>query len=185
MITELIRGKKEEFELALEHFRTEAAKLRTGRAHPGLVENLPVDYYGTKTPLRQIASVNVPEARQLLIQPWDKNALGAVETAIRTSDIGLNPANDGSAIRIILPPLTEDRRRELVRTLNQRAEEGRIALRAIREDLAQAIQKMAQAGEIGEDDKFRGKEELQRAIDGYNAELEKVREKKEEEILTV
>ena len=185
MIQELLRERKEEFEAALEHFRSEAAKLRTGRAHPGLVENLLIDYYGSHTPLKQLASISIPEARQIVIQPWDKNALGAVETAIRTSDLGLNPANDGSLVRITLPPLTEERRRDLVKTLNQKAEEGRIAVRTVREDIWQAIQKKAQSGEISEDDKFRGKEELQKTVDRYNEDLDKIRQKKEEEILTI
>lgn len=185
MIKELIAKKTESFENAVSHFANEAAKIRTGRANPGLVENLMVDYYGTRTPLKQIASVNIPEARQILIQPWDKGSLVFIEAAIRESDLGVNPGNDGQNIRIILPSLTEERRKDFVKTLNHRAEDGRIAIRAIREEIWKEIQELERAGTISEDDKFQGKDELQKVVDEYNQKLETIREKKEKEILTV
>lgn len=185
MVKELIEGKKQDFENAVEHFYSEAAKIRTGRANPGLVENLLVDYYGTRTPMKQIASINIPEARQILIQPWDKGSLAMIETAIRESDLGLNPGNDGQSIRIILPALTEERRKDFVKTLNHRAEEERIVIRNIREEIWKEIQELEKRGDIGEDDKFSGKDELQKVVDEYNAKIEALREKKEEEILTV
>jgi ribosome recycling factor len=185
MVKELIEEKKESFEAALEHFENEAAKIRTGRAHPGLVENLMVDYYGTKTPLRQMAAINIPEARQILIQPWDKGSLVLIEAAIRESDLGLSPGNDGQALRLTLPALTEETRKTLVKTLNQRAEDARIAVRNIREELWKDIQDLEKTGDISEDDKFAGKDELQKIVDDYNQKLEGVRKKKEEEILTV
>lgn len=185
MIKELIAEKEAGFRSAVEHFENEAAKLRTGRANPGLVETLLVDYYGTKTPLKQIASINIPEARQILIQPWDKGSLVFIETAIRESDLGLNPGNDGQNIRIVLPSLTEERRKDLVKTLNHRAEEGRIAIRTIREEAWKEIQDREKQGDISEDDKFQGKDELQKVVDGHNAKIEDLRHKKEQEILTV
>ena len=185
MIKELISQKTASFENAVEHFALEAAKIRTGRANPGLVENLLVDYYGVKTPLKQIASVNIPEARQILIQSWDKGSLVFIEAAIRESDLGVNPSNDGQNIRITLPSLTEERRRDFVKTLNHRAEEARIAVRTIREEIWKDIQELEQSGTISEDDKFHGKDELQKTVDGYNQKLEAIREKKEKEILTV
>lgn len=185
MVKQLISENRSKFENALEHFASEASKIRTGRANPGLVENIHVDYYGTKTPLKQIASINIPEARQILIQPWDKGSLALIVAAIRESDLGLNPADDGQNIRITLPPLTEERRRDLVKTLNQRAEDGRIAIRTIREEIWKEIQEMEKNGDIGEDDKFSGKDELQKVVDEYNAKIEEVRTKKEQEILTV
>lgn len=185
MIKELIAKKVGSFENAVEHFANEAAKIRTGRANPGLVENLMVDYYGTRTPLKQIASVNIPEARQILIQPWDKGSLVFIETAIRESDLGVNPGNDGQSIRIILPSLTEERRKDFVKTLNHRAEDGRISIRAIREEIWKEIQELERSGTISEDDKFQGKDELQKVVDEYNQKLEAIREKKENEILTV
>ncbi len=185
MVKELIEEKRESFAAAVEHFANEMAKIRTGRAHPGLVENLMVDYYGTKTPLRQMAAINIPEARQILIQPWDKGGLVLIEAAIRESDLGLNPANDGQSLRLTLPALTEETRKTLVKTLNQRAEDARIAVRNIREELWKDIQDFEKAGDISEDDKFAGKEELQKLVDEYNQKLEALRKKKEEEILTV
>lgn len=185
MIKELIAQGIPAFEGAVEHFANEAAKIRTGRANPGLVENLSVDYYGTRTPLKQIANIMIPEARQILIQPWDKGSLVQIEAAIRESDLGLNPGNDGLAIRIILPALNEDRRRDFVKALNSKAEEGRIAIRTVREGIWKDIQEKEHAGEIAEDDKFLGKDELQKVVDEYNQKLETIREKKEEEILTV
>lgn len=185
MIKELIDDKKAEFEGAVLHFGEEAAKIRTGRAHPGLVENLSVDYYGTRTPLRQIASISIPEARQILITPWDKGSLVLIEAAIRESDLGLNPGNDGVALRITLPTLTEETRKDFVKALNQRAEEARIVVRNVREDIWKDIQDLEKSGDISEDDKFSGKDELQKVVDEYNQKLETLRKKKEEEILTV
>lgn len=185
MIKELIADKSESFENAVEHFASEAAKIRTGRANPGLVENLMVDYYGVKTPLKQIASINIPEARQILIQPWDKGGMVFIESAIRDSDLGLSPSNDGQNIRITLPALTEDRRKDLVKTLNHRVEESRIVIRTVREEIWKEIQELERTGDISEDDKFQGKDELQKIVDGYNQKLEAIRKKKEEEILTV
>lgn len=185
MIKEIIAGKKDQFEAAITHFGEEAAKIRSGRATPGLVENVVVDYYGTKTPLKQIASINVPEARLIVIQPWDKGSLVQIEAALRDSNQGFNPGNDGNVIRVSLPALTEERRKEFVKSLNQRAEEARISIRTIREDTWKEIQDLEKAGTIGEDDKFQGKDELQKVVDGYNAEIEAIREKKEKDILTV
>lgn len=185
MIKELIAEKIASFENAVEHFASEAAKIRTGRANPGLVEGLMVDYYGVKTPLKQIAGIVIPEARQIVIQPWDKSNLVQIETAIRESDLGLNPGNDGQVIRIMLPALTEERRHDLVKALNSRAEESRIVIRTVREEIWKDIQDTERAGGISEDEKFRGKDELQKVVDEYNHKLEAVRKKKEEEILTV
>ena len=181
----LIDAKKAGFEKAVTHFEGELLKLRTGRAHPGLVEGLMVDYYGTQTPLKQMAGVTVPEARQILVSPWDKGALSKIEAAIRESDLGLNPMNDGVAIRITLPALTEERRKELVKVLNSKAEEAKIAVRSVREDIWKDIQEAEKGGAMGEDEKFRAKDELQKVVDTYNTELETLREKKETEIMTV
>lgn len=185
MIKELIEDKKQSFENAVLHFADEAAKIRTGRAHPGLVENLMVDYYGTRTPLRQIANISIPEARQILIQPWDKGSLVLIEAAIRESDLGLNPGNDGMALRITLPSLTEETRKDFVKALNQRAEEARIAVRTVREEVWKDMQDLEKSGDISEDDKFSGKDELQKVVDEHNQRIETMRKKKEEEILTV
>lgn len=185
MIKDIFDAHQEGFENAVTHFESELTKLRTGRAHPGLVEGLLVDYYGTQTPLKQMASVTLPEARQILISPWDKGALASIESAVRSSDLGLNPMNDGVGVRITLPALTEERRKELVKVLNSKAEEARIAIRSIREDIWKEIQDAEKEGLIGEDDKFRGKDDLQKVVDTFNQQLETLREKKEGEILTV
>ncbi|MEI7749583.1 MAG: ribosome recycling factor [Candidatus Moraniibacteriota bacterium] len=181
----IISGNEERFRGALAHFQAEATKLRTGRAHPSLVEDIQVDYYGSRTPIKQIASVTVPEPRTLVIAPWDQSSLQAVAEAIRSSDLGLNPADDGHVIRLSLPQLTEDRRRELVKALNTRAEDARVAVRNIREEIWKEIQALEKEGLIGEDEKFSGKDDLQKEIDRWNAELETTRKRKEEEILTV
>lgn len=183
--SEIIEEKKEEFDAALEHMQEEFNKLRTGRANPSLVENLMVDYYGTPTALKQAANVTVPEARQILIQPWDKSMLDAIDVAIKKSDLGIAPSNDGVVLRITLPPMTEDNRRDLVKVLNQRAEEARIAIRAIREDVWKKIQAEQKDGAMSEDDKFAGKDTLQEVVDAYNVKVEEARKKKEEDIMTV
>lgn len=185
MTKDIIESKKESFLKAVTHFTEEAGTLRTGRANPGIVEGLLVDYYNAKTPLIQMASISVPEPRQIVISPWDKGVLSQIEAAVRESDLGLNPVNDGSVIRITLPALTEERRRELVKTLNSRAEEARISIRTVREEAWKEIQEAEKEGLISEDDRFRGKDELQKVIDEYNGQLETIREKKEAEIMTV
>ncbi len=185
MVKTLIGQGRVKFQQAITHFMEAAAQIRSGRAHPGLVEGILVDYYGTRTALRQIASVTIPEARQILIQPWDQGAVQSIETAIRESDLGLNPSNDGRTIRLSLPQLTEDRRREFVKSLNHRAEESRISIRTTREEIWKEIQDLEKSGEISEDDKFSGKDELQKVVDEYNMQIEVIRKEKEKDIMTV
>jgi ribosome recycling factor len=185
MVKDIIERKQVAFEKALSHFTEEAGTLRTGRANPGMVENLAVDYYNAQTPLVQIAGISIPEPRQIVVSPWDKGALTQIEAAIRESDLGLNPVNDGSVIRITLPALTEERRRELVKTLNSRAEEARISIRNAREEAWKEIQEAEKTGVISEDEKFRGKDDLQKVTDDFNERLEVIRRKKEDEIMTV
>jgi len=185
MYQEIIKNKESEFEKAVEYFKTETGKLRTGRASAALVENLLVDYYGNKTPLKQTASINIPEPRLIVIQPWDTDSLANIEAAIKMSDLNLNPNNDGKVIRINIPPLNEERRAELVKVLNQKAEEARISIRGIREEIWEEIQELEKAGKITEDDKFQGKERLQETVDEYNKKVEDIRKRKEEEIKTI
>jgi len=185
MYNKVIEKKRSDFDEAIEHFKTEMTKIRTGRANPAILEDLLVDYYGTKTPLKQIANINVPEPRTLLIQPWSRDSLANIEAAIKISDLNLSPNNDGEVIRVNIPPLNEERRQELVKILNKKAEDSRISIRSIREDAWQEIQDLEKAGEIAEDDKFRGKEKLQEVVNEYNKKVDELREKKEQEILTV
>jgi ribosome recycling factor len=173
------------FDEAIEHFKGEIEKFRTGRATPALVDSVTVDYYGTKTPMKQIASITVPEPRSILIQPWDRGALSAIENAVRAADLGLNPTNDGVVVRIALPPLTQERRRDLVKALNQKSEEARIAVRNIREDAWKAVQNAEKDGALSEDDKFRGKEALQTVVEEYNQRIEGMRKRKETDMMTV
>jgi len=185
MYSDIINQHKNNFKKSIEHFKNEIDKVRTGRANPSLVEDLLVDYYGAKTPMKQIASINVPEPRLIVIQPWDRSALGPIESAIRESDLNLNPNNDGTLIRINIPMLTEERRKEMVKTLNQKAEEARIIVRSAREDAWKEIQEAEHKGEMSEDDKFAGKDKLQEIVDEYNKKIEEIRAKKEAEVMTV
>lgn len=179
----------EKFKLALnkivDHLKTEISSLRTGRATPALVEGLEVDYYGSKTTLKAIASISSPEARQLVIQPWDKGAIQAIEKAIQSSSLGLNPVTDREAIRLSIPSLTEERRRELLKILGRNLEDARIQVRKEREEALREIDRKEKAKEISENEKFRQKNELQKIVDGINKRIEEVGSLKEKEIMTV
>jgi len=185
MYNEVIGKIKPEAEKSIEYFKNDLSQLRTGRASAALVENLMVDYYGSKAPLKQMAGITTPEPRLIVISPWNKDDLVNVEKALRESQLNLNPMNDGQIIRINLPPLTEERRKELVKILNQKTEEAKISIRKHREAVWEKIQELAKSGKIGEDDKFLGKDKLQEIVDGYNQKIEEIRAKKEEEIMTV
>lgn len=181
MYQELIEKSKVNFEKSVTHFKDNLGKVRTGRASTALVDDITVDYYGVKSPLKQVASVSVPEPRTIVISPWDKSTLSLIEKAIKESDLGLNPMNDGIIIRINVPALTEERRKEFVKILNQEAESARVAVRKLREDVWDEIQALT----IGEDDKFQGKDKLQKVVEEYNAVIEDIRKKKESEIMQV
>jgi ribosome recycling factor len=181
MYKEIIEKSKVNFEKSVTHFKENLGKVRTGRASTAMVDDLMVDYYGSRSPLKQVASVSVPEPRMIVISPWDKSTLAIIEKAIKESDLGLNPMNDGQIIRINIPALTEERRKEFVKVLNQEAEGARVAVRKLREDVWDEIQALT----IGEDDKFQGKEKLQKMVEEYNAMIEEVRKKKEAEIMQV
>ena len=181
MYKEVIEKNKTSFEKAVSHFKEELGKVRTGRASSAIVENITVEYYGTHSPLKQIASISTPEPRTIIISPWDKGGLPVIEKAIRESNLGLSPMNDGQIIRINVPALTEERRREFVKMLNTMAESARVAIRKCREEVWDEIQKL----NIGEDDKFQGKEKLQKVVDEYNAVIEEIKKKKEVEIMQV
>ena len=164
---------------------TEYGAIRAGRANPQILDKIQVDYYGTPTPINQLASVSVAEARVLAIQPWDKSVLKAIEKAIQTSDIGINPQNDGSMIRLTFPPLTEDRRKELVKDIQKIAENAKVAARSIRRDCIEKLKAMKKNSEITEDDLKDGEKEIQKITDGFVKEVEDLAAAKEKEILTV
>jgi ribosome recycling factor len=168
---------------AVQVVKEDFASLRAGRASPTLVEKITVDYYGSPTPLNGVAGISVPEARMLLISPYDRNALSAIEKAILASDLGITPSNDGTVIRLVFPPLTEERRKELVKTLHHRAEEGKVATRNVRRHIKEEMERLQKKGEISEDDLKRGEKELQKFTDLYIAEIDTLVEHKEKELL--
>lgn len=170
---------------AVDHVRAELAKIRTGRANPGLVNDLPVDYYGAKTPLQQLAGVTVPEARMLLISPYDAGALKEIERALNASDLGVNPSNDGNVIRVVFPDLTEERRREFVKLAKDRAEDGRISIRNVRRTAKTEFARLAEDGDISEDDERRADKALQDMTDKYVAKVDQLVANKEKELLEV
>ncbi len=166
-------------------FAEEVSRVRTGRASVALLDGIKVDYYGSTMPLNQMATVTVAEARLIVIQPWDPSAIGAIEKAIQKSDLGLTPVNDGKVIRISIPPLTEERRKELVKMVRKMAEEARVAIRNIRRDVLDDLKKMKKEGEIAEDDFFRAQDEVQKITDDHVKKIDEILEKKEKEIMTV
>lgn len=183
-VQQVLNDARERMGKAVEALSRELATIRTGRATPGLVEHIKVDYYGTPTPLNQLASITVPEARLIVIQPWDRGALGAVEKAILKSDLGLTPNNDGTVIRLVIPPLTEERRRELVKHVRRRVEEGRVAVRNIRRDCHDQLRRMEHQHQISQDELHRAENDLQKLTDERIKEIDKLGQDKETELLT-
>jgi ribosome recycling factor len=176
---------QEQMEKSLDAVRRDFNSVRTGKASPALLDNVRVDAYGSKMPLNQVASVNAPEPRLLLIQPWDKGLVGEIEKAIRNSDLGLNPANDGSIIRVPIPALNEERRREMVRMLHKLAEEGRIAVRHARQEANKEIKRQQTDHDISEDDARREMERIQKLTDEYIGKVDHLLAAKEEEVMEV
>jgi ribosome recycling factor len=170
---------------AVEHLRDEFGTVRTGRATPALVEKLKVDYYGTEVPLQQLAGFAVPEPRVLVISPYDKGAMKAIEKAIQASDLGVNPGNDGQVVRITFPELTQERRKELVKVVKHKAEESRVAVRNVRRHLRQELEHQARDGDISDDELARLEKELEKLTHDVVGEIDKVLEHKEKELLEV
>lgn len=182
-VKKTIENIKPELERIITYTGKELAAFRTGRASISLIEDIMVDYYGARTPLKQLAAINSPETRVIVVQPWDKNSLEVISKAISEARLGFNPVVKGTVIQLIVPSLTEERRKELMKLVRQKIEEARIAIRHQREEAWKEIQNLAKGKFIGEDDKFRGKDELQRVIDEYNRKIMDMERKKEEEIL--
>ena len=185
MIGDILSETSTKMGKAIEATKREMATIRTGRATPAIVDSIKVDYHGVPTPLSQIATISVPEARLLLIQPWDRQALSSIEKAILKSDLGLNPANDGSVIRLRIPQLTEERRRELIRVVRKRVEDGRVALRNIRRSALEEIRELERKKEISQDEQKRAQGRLQELTDSFIEEVDKVGSDKEAELLEV
>jgi len=181
----IIQSYESKFGQFIQQLNEQLSRLRTGRANVSLVENLLVEAYGVRTPLKQLASINVPDTRTIVIQPWDKNIITDVEKAIQLSDIGINPINEGEIIRINIPSLTEERRKEIVRILHQRLENIRIAIRNLRDEIRRKIFDMELNKGITEDDKYLALEELDNIVDDYMREIKKIGDNKEEEIMTL
>jgi len=185
MIKDLLKDAENRMKGAIQALEEDLNGIRTGRANPGLVEKLPIEYYGMETPLFQLASISVPEARVLMIKPFDPSTLKAIEKSIMASELNLTPNNDGKVIRLNLPPLNEDRRRDLVKIVHSRLEESRIAIRNIRRDLIKDMRDFEKEKMISEDDLTVGEEELQKLTDKYILEIDKTGEHKEKEIMEV
>lgn len=184
LIKKQLNDAKASMDKAIDHTDNELAKIRAGKASPAMLDGISVDYYGTPTPLAQVGSVNTPDARTLVIQPWEKTLLIPIEKAIKESSLGLNPQNDGSIIRINVPPLTEERRRELVKRLKGEAENGKVAIRNIRKDINEKIKKLKTEG-VSEDEIKTGEGEVQKLVDAYIVKVDQLAEAKEKDIMTV
>ena len=185
VIDELLEDARERMSKSVESSTHEFSTVRTGRASPALLDRVLVDYYGAMTPLNQLATVSAPEARLLTVQPYDKSSIKAIEKAINESDIGLTPSNDGNLVRLVVPELTEERRRELVKVVRHLAEEGRVSIRNVRRDVMSDLRELKNEGEVGEDDERRAETSLQKQTDEAIAEIDALLKGKEAEILEV
>ena len=185
MIEEIFASHEENMKKTMEALKREFASLRAGRATPSLLDKVLVDYYGTPTPVNQVAKISVPEPRMILIQPWEKSLLHELEKAIMKSDLGLNPNSDGTAIRLSIPQLTQERRTELVKSVNKQAEEAKVALRNVRRDANEKLKKMEKAKEITEDEAKKAQEDMQKLVDKYVKSVDTAKATKEKEIMEV
>lgn len=181
----LINNTQERMDKSVASVNREFATVRAGRANASILDKVTVDYYGVATPIQQIATVSVPEARTLQIQPWDTTTLKLIEKAIQVSDIGINPNNDGRVIRLIFPPLTEERRKDLVKEVKKMAEDGKVAVRSVRRDAIEKLKNMKKNGDITEDDQANGEKKIQNLTDKFCAEIDSLESAKEKEILEI
>lgn len=185
MISDILKTAEEKMSKAVESAHRDYATLRTGRANPAILDRVIVDYHGTPMKINELAQISVPDTRQILIVPWDKSTITLIEKAIVKSDIDVNPTTDGMGIRLIFPQLTEERRKELIRTLHKKAEEHRVAIRNIRRDANEELKKLEKNGEASEDEVKRAQEQLQKITDKYIEQIDKTTKAKEEELLEV
>jgi ribosome recycling factor len=181
----IIQDAKVQNEGAMEHVRTEIAGLRTGRANPALIENVTVDAYGAPMQVKAVASITVPDAKTLAIEPWDKNLLKAIEKGIQEANIGINPVVDGKLVRLVMPAMTEESRKNFVKIMKEKLEEGRVAVRSVREKAREAVTKLEREKSISEDEKYRLFEEIDKVTKEFIGEIDALGEQKEEEIMTV
>lgn len=183
MVREILKELEKRMKLSLEHFRKDLSKLRTGRANINLFEDIKVDYYGTLTPINQLATLGVPDPTLITIQPWDPTLLETLDKAIRSADLGLNPINDGKTLKVPIPPLDEERRREMAKRIRRMLEDEKTALRNMRRESKEEIERLEEDKKITEDDKFSGLEQLQKIMDEYTRKIEEIAAAKEKEIL--
>jgi ribosome recycling factor len=185
MIDDIMLEAEIKMDKAIEAAREELAGIRSGRATPGLLQRITIDYYGAPTPLQQLASISAPEPRLLVVSPYDRNSMAGIEKAIRNSDLGVNPNNDGQVIRLSFPPLTEERRKQLVKIVRSRAEEARVGIRNVRRHAKDGLSQLEKGGEISQDDERRAEHELQQLTDRHVAEVDSMLQHKEQELLEV
>ena len=185
MVNDIIASHEERMQKSIEALKREFGSLRAGRATPSLLDKVMVEYYGTPTPVNQIANVSVPEPRMIIIQPYEKSILHDIEVAIMKSELGLSPNSDGTAIRLSIPALTQERRQELVKTVNKKAEEAKVAIRNLRRDGTDAVKKLEKAKEITEDESKKGQEKIQKLVDKYIKLVDTTRDAKEKEVMEV
>lgn len=185
MTKQIIKDAEEKMKKSIEAFRHELAGMKAGRATPALLDKVRVDYYGTPTPVNQVANIEIPDPRTIAIKPWDRSMIKAIEKAILTSDLGLNPSNDGVVIRLSIPPMTQDRRKELVKVVHKRAEDERVVIRNIRRDANDHIKKAEKEKTVSEDESKRAQDEVQKLTDKFIKEVDQILESKEKEIMEV
>jgi ribosome recycling factor len=184
-VAEVKKSAEQKMQRSIEAFKNDVAKIRTGRAHTGLLDHIQVDYYGSNVPISQVANLTLIDARTIGVQPWEKKMVAVVEKAIRESDLGLNPATQGDLIRVPMPALTEERRRELTKVVKSEGETAKVAVRNLRRDANEQLKKLVKDKDISEDDERRAGDEVQKLTDKYVAEIEKLVQSKEAEIMTV
>lgn len=181
----IVKDNEAEFNKAIDHFKADISSLRTGRATPALVEDIPVEAYDQRMELKGVASINIPDPKSIVIEPWDKGLIKNIEKALAASEIGVSPVVDGTVIRLNMPPMTEENRKDMVKILKQKAEHARISVRNVREKIRDEINKAEEEKEISEDEKFRFQEELDKHVSDLNKKIESIAEEKEKEIMTI
>lgn len=185
MISDIKKNVEQKMQKSLEALKTDLSKIRTGRAHPGILDHVKVDYYGNPTPVNQVANVTLTDARTIAVQPYEKNMIGAIEKAIRDSDLGLNPATNGDMIRVPMPMLTEERRRDLTKLVKSEGEDAKIAVRNIRREANEQLKKLLKDKQLGEDEERRAQDDVQKLTDRFVAEIDKILQAKEADLMAV
>jgi ribosome recycling factor len=185
LVQTLLKVAEDRMKKAVEAAHRDLSTIRTGRANPAILERVEVDYYGSKLPLSQVATISAPEARMLVIAPWDRNALGPIERGLNKSDVGLTPNNDGTVIRLIIPQLTEERRRDMTKLVHRKIEDGKVAVRNVRRDIIEELRSLKKAGDVAEDEEKRTEEQVQKLTDKYIYELDVSRTAKDAELMEV